>query len=180
MISQHVKTINATLLDLMPTRCGEPVWKCQLNELGKLIYSSQDKSMRMHDQNNEWIVRDDRFNLQVCHLVDRIRKTKVEFGINVPVYTVECSLLGVGTTLTAGLLAMSAFEELECLNISASDLDNNTERILSAYWGIDRNAFGQNPEYNAFRISYSYTLPSLDRNDLMILEGLTDENEDEF
>lgn len=174
MINHKIDSINNLLSIIIPKRCGDDVWRVQLNGLGKLVYSSPDKALRMHDQNNEWIVRDDNFDLQVCHLVDRIRKTKVEFGINVPVYTVECSLLGVGTTLTAGLLAMSAFEELEYMNISASDLDNNTERILSAYWGIDRNAFGQNPEYNAFRIAYSYTMPALDRHDLMLLEGLED------
>lgn len=174
MIHEHIEVINANITDALPTQCGDPVWKSQINGLGKLVWSSQDKRSQMHDLGEEWIVRSDEFDLQICHLVDRVRKTKVEFGINVPVYTVECSLIGVGTTKTAGLLAMSVFEELEHLNISASEFDNNTERILSSYWGIDRNEFGQNPKHNAFRISYSYTLPTLDRDDLMILEGLTD------
>lgn len=174
MISHRIETINDLLFRALPTQCGNMVWTTQLAGLGKLIWSDQDKGQRMHDQGTAWIVRADKYDLQICHLVDRVRKTKVEVGINVPIYTVECSLLGVGTTKTAGLLVMSVFEELECLNISASDFDNNTERILSSYWGIDRNVFGQNPAYNAFRISYSYTLPTLDRDDLMILEGLTD------
>jgi hypothetical protein len=174
MINHRIQHINATFLDLLPRQCGELVWRVQLNELGKLVWSTEDKNRYMHDQDRSFIVREDEFDLQTCHLVERVRKQKVESGINVPVYTVECSWLGVGTTLTAGLLAMSVFEDLEHYNISASDLNTNTEQILSAYWGIDRDTFGQNPQYNAFRISYSYTLPTLDREDLMILEGLTD------
>jgi hypothetical protein len=174
MIHHHIQHINATFLDLLPKQCGDNVWRHQLNELGKLTWSTEDKARYMHDQDKNFIVRDDSFDLQCCHLVDRIRKQKVEIGINNAVYTVECLWLGIGTKLTAGLVAMSVFEQLEHYNIAASDFDNNTERILSAYWGIDRETFGQNPDYNAWRISYSYTLPTLDRDDLMIMEGLTD------
>lgn len=174
MIHYLIATINDTLSGVLPRQCDQTVWKCQLNGLGKLVWSTSDSVRYMHDQGRSFIVREDQYDLQMCHLVDRIRKQKVEFGINVPVYTVECSWLGVGFPKTAGLLAMSVFEELESYNISATDFDNNTERILSSYWGINQEKFGHNPEYNAFRISYSYTLPSLDREDLMILEGLTD------
>ncbi len=180
MINHKIQTINEKLAESLPTECGDPVWSTKLHGLGKLVWSSQDKGMRVHDQSDEWIVQDDKFHLQTCHLIDRVRKAKVEVGINVPVYTVECSLIGIGTTKTAGLLAMSVFEELECLNIYASEFDNNTERILTSYWGITRGDFGQNPAYNAFRIAYSYTLPSLDRDDLLILEGLPNENADAF
>lgn len=180
MISHRIQAINDTIAGLFPAQCGGPVWNTQLLGLGKLVWSSQDKALRIHNQDDEWIVRDDQFHLQTVHLVERVRKTKVETGINVPVYTIECSLVGVGKTKTGGLLVMSAFEDLEHLNISASDLDNNTERILTSFWGIDREVFGQNPEYNAFRISYSYTLPTLDREDLMLLEGIPNENADDF
>lgn len=172
MIHKHIQTINEQISSLLPRKCDRGVWFVQLGELGKLMWSSQDKGPRIHNQDDEWIVRDDQFDLQTVHLIDRVRKSKVEYGV--PVYTIECSLLGVGTTKTGGLLALSAFENLEFLNLYASDFDNNTERILSSYWGIDRETFGQNPDYNAFRISYTYTLPTLDREDLMALEGLTD------
>ncbi|GGH42943.1 hypothetical protein GCM10007423_39950 [Dyadobacter endophyticus] len=172
MIHHHVSTINASLACHVPRKCGENVWDCQINGLGKLVWSSQDKGVRIHDQSDEWIVRDDKFHLQTCHIVDRVRKTRADF--NIPVYTVECSLVGVGKTKTGGLLAFSVFESLESSNIYASEFDNNTERVLTSYWGIKREDFGQNPEYNAFRIAYSYTLPTLDRDDLMFLEGLTD------
>lgn len=174
MMSQVVELINDGYSKIMPKKCGDDLWKVQLNGLGKLVWSSADSIRYMHDQGRSFIVREDQYDLQMCHLVDRIRKQKVEFGINVPVYTVECSWLGVGFPKTAGLLAMSVFEELESNNISASDFDNNTERILTSYWGINQQKFGHNPEYNAFRISYSYTLPTLDREDLMLLEGLID------
>ncbi|MCF2487457.1 hypothetical protein [Dyadobacter sp. CY347] len=174
MINNYFHTINQAFTDILPMRCGESVWRHQLNGLGKLVWSTADSVRYMHDQDRSFIVREDQYDLQMCHLVDRIRKQKIEFGINVPVYTVECSWLGVGFPKTAGMLAMSVFEQLESNNISATDFDNNTERILSSYWGVNQEKFGHNPEYNAFRISYSYTLPTLNREDLMILEGLTD------
>jgi hypothetical protein len=174
MVHQNINVINNLLASILPKRCGKDVWRVQLNDLGKLVWSDADKNRFMHDQANSFIVREDEFDLQTCHLVERIRKQKVESGINNAVYTVECSWLGIGATLTAGLLAMSIFEQLESYNISASDFNNNTEQILSAYWGINRDTFGQNPQWNAWRISYSYTLPTLNREDLMILEGLTD------
>jgi hypothetical protein len=173
MIHKHIETLNDALSSQLPARCGDPVWKSQINGLGKIVFSAQDGTRHLHDQVNEFIVRDDSFHLQTCHLVDRIRKTKVQTGFNVSVYTVECSWLGIGTTLTAGLLAMSVFEQLESFNISATDFDNNTDRILSSYWGINRDGLGQNPEYNAWRIAYNFTLPSLNRDELLVLEGLT-------
>lgn len=173
MIHEHIDTLNEALLSVLPTKCGNQVWTSEMNTLGKLVWSTEDPNRYMHDQDKSFIVREDRIDLQTCHLIDRVRKTKADIS-NVPIYTIECSWIGVSTKLTAGLLAMSIFEELESLNIYASDFDNNTERILASYWGIDRDKFGHNPEYNAWRISYNYTLPALDRDDLLILEGLTD------
>jgi len=174
MIHKHIDHLNDALHEILPTKCGEVVWSYELNRLGKLVWSEQDSNRFMHDQDKSFIVREDRIDLQTCHLVERIRKVKADAAFNVSVYTVECSWIGVSTKLTAGLLAMSVFQDLEYLGISASDFNNNTEQILTAYWGIDRQKFGLNPEYNAWRISYNYTLPTLDRDDLLILEGLTD------
>jgi len=171
MIHHHIQTLNSTLTGLLPTRCDEPVWNADIHGLGKMVWSNADSNRMMHDQANNFIVRDDKYDLQTCHTIDRIRKQKVEIG-NISVYTIECSWLGIGTTKTAGLLAMSVFEQIEGFNIQATDFDNNTERVLSAYWGVNRDKWGQNPEYNAWRISYNYTLPSLDRDDLLFLEGL--------
>lgn len=174
MIHKHIQVINQELMDILPKKCGEDIWKYHFSGLGKMVWHENDSIRRIHDQKDEFIVRDDDFDLQTCHLIDRIRKTKADQLVNVPIYTVECSWVGVGTKLASGLMAMSVFEQLEWLGIYASDLDNNTERILSSYWGIDRDKFGQNPEYHAWRISYNYTLPVLDRDDLLILEGLND------
>jgi len=174
MIHQHITTINEAFSEILPKQCGESVWSTEFFGLGKLVWSEENSTRFMHDQDKSFIVREDRIDLQTCHLIDRVRKAKADDAFNVAVYTVECSWIGVSTKLTAGLLAMSVFQEIEYLGITASDFDNNTERILSSYWGIDRQKFGQSPEYNAWRISYSYTLPNLDRDDLLMLEGLTD------
>lgn len=173
MIHKHITAINEALLNILPATCGGQIWKSELHRLGKLVWSGGDSTRFMHDQNESFIVRDDRITLQACHLIDRVRKTKADIS-NVPVYTFECSWIGISTSISAGLLAMYVFEELEWMGITASDFDNNTERILSSYWGIDRQKFGHNPEYNAWRISYNYTLPNLDRDELLMLEGLTD------
>lgn len=173
MIHKHITTINEAFANILPTRCGDQVWRSELYGLGKLVWSEEDSTRYMHDQDKSFVVREDRIDLQACHLIERVRKTKVDFG-NVPVYTIECSWIGVSAKLTAGLLAMSVFQDLEWKGITASDFDNNTERILSSYWGIDRQKFGQDPQYNAWRISYNYTLPNLDRDELLMLEGLTD------
>jgi hypothetical protein len=172
MIHNYIKLVNDSLAEALPKRCGVNIWNAQLNGLGKIVWSENDSQRFLHDQNQVFIVRDDRFDLQTCHVVDRVRKSNIES--NTPIYTVECSWVGIGTTLTAGLLAVSIFDELGQYNIYVSEIDNNTERNLSSYWGIDKTLFGQNPDYNAWKISYHYTLSRLDQNDLMTLEGLND------
>lgn len=172
MIHEKLQVINNEILGMMPTDCGEPVWKVELNGLVKMVWSVNDVARLMHDQNSNFVVVDDGFDLQAAHVIESVRKKEANSGVNSQVYEFECSLVGVGSTLTGGLLAFKAFEGLEWLNVTATNFDANTERILTTYWGIDKEIFGQNPQLNAWKIAYRFSMPELNRADLLLLEGI--------
>ena len=173
MISNTIQTINDSILSEFPTSCGVPVWKTNVNGLVKMVWSTGDKQRLMHDQDANFVVLDDSYDVQFAHVIDTIRKMDANSGINSQRYQIEGVLVGVGTTATAGIFALKAFESLEYSNVSVYALDANTERILSQYWGVDKDTYGQNPQLNAWRITYSYSITELNRNDLLFLEGLT-------
>lgn len=170
MISTKINEINEAIKAAMPENCDGDVWKTQINGLVKMVWSENDKTRFQHDQVNDFIVRDDRLDLQTSHIVDRIRKISADTAFDVNTYIVECIVLGVTNKQTAGLITFSAFNGLEYANINATSFDNNTERILAAYWGVDRAKFGHDPQLNAFTISYNYTISKLDKDELYLLE----------
>lgn len=179
MIHQHIQTLNALLLAVLPHDCGVPLWKTQMNGLVKLVIDTADKTKarKMHDQADSWIVRDDGFDLQTAHIIDRVRVERDSFETFPTFYIVECSWIGVSTKSIAGLLALSVFEREACKGIDSiehTSLDNNTESVLLNYWGIDRDSWGQNPAYQAWRIQYRYSLSQINPEDLYLLEGITD------
>ncbi len=176
MIHQHIETLNSLYASVLPHDCGEPLWKSDLKGLAKQVIDTTDdkKRRRMHDQTDSFIVRDDAYDVQAAHLIDRIRVERDEFGDFNTFYSIECSWVGVSTKSIAGLLALSVFETEPCIsdNIYHTSLDNNTESVLLNYWGIDRDTWGQNPIYQAWRIQYKYTVSVLQPEELYLLEGI--------
>lgn len=174
MIHHHIDTINELYASLLPKNCEVELWTSDLKGLCKLIYDGQDKSRKLHDQDTNFVVRDDAYNVQTVHVIDRIRKRSNSENAFDTSLEFECSWIGVSDKQTAGLLAGNVFKQLEgeVGNIQMTDLDNNTERVLMTYWGIDREKWGQNPAYNAWRIQYTYSLADIDVEELYELEGI--------
>lgn len=156
---QIILQINQAIINRLPVvGCNPTTWNIQANGLLKFVWSSGDKQNLLRLDSGDWLTRDDRYDLQFCHLIDSgIANQETDFQAEKRIHLEKsCLLVGVCKTKLFEEQIMRAFQNVENTQVEA--FNTNNQDLLRKYWIIDskNSSLGYNDW--AFAIKYKMTV----------------------
>lgn len=170
MIAEKVAQINEKILEQIsylqipqsnpPTQQElENLWKVEVKGVCDFVrdMNNQDRVM-----DNDFITRDDYFDLQVMHLEDEWKPNRnIAFKeTSQTSYDVTMIMTCITTKSSAKMLIVKAFENVGEIKIDSINTDRT--QVLEKYWIGRMKNCGQNPDYTAFAIKYKIKVPYIE------------------
>ncbi|MFC0183374.1 hypothetical protein SAMN04515674_105326 [Pseudarcicella hirudinis] len=152
---QIILQINQSIINRLPViGCDPTTWNVQANGLLKFVWNSADKQNMLRLDSGDWLVRDDNFDLQFCHLIESgIANNETDFQAEKRVHLEKsCILVGVCKTKLFEEQVIRVFQNIE--NTQVESFSTSTQELLRKYWIVDSRTSSLGFNDWAFAIKY--------------------------
>jgi hypothetical protein len=161
-LEEVIQNINNAITEALPRDFSGLMWNCQILTECEQVYDSNDKTNRVHDKQGNFIVEDDRFDLQLFHLIDKGKASNYEAiqEHSLPTYKFEGVLVGVSNKPNVGRYLNDFIAKVDKVDLVS--YSEESTMILQRYWGNNKK-LGQNPDKYAFVVNYIIRATNNDR-----------------
>lgn len=139
------------------------MWNCQILGACEQVYSTEDKVVRIHDTQGNFVVEDDRFDLQICHLIEKasIENYAQLQNVSLPTYRFDAVIIGCSKYANVGRYLADYVSKIDYVDLKS--YSDDAMKLFPMYWRTNMKKVGQNPDKYVFAIYYNFRATNNDR-----------------